>query len=462
MAVVSHTDGSLAPGEAIVSRPAFEVALRGYDRSEVDQYAARVEHHMARLVAGRDRANAEIEDLKTLVQQLRAEVTELHGRKIQIDRAAFSDLGPMVEQMLTLAEKQAAAIVGHATQRAASREAEADKLLNEARGRADQMTRDLETQLILRRKTADKAHDDHKAAAEAELAQIRQEVDRVRVKADSAREQAEQEAQRLTEQNERHVDRARTEARALVDAARTEAAQELASKRAELDREIGARRTEAAQKIAALHAQAQIQVDELHQQLTAQAAAHQQQMDILAEEIKVQRQTLGEIQAELAAADQRLAQSGQQQTAIDHEVAQQQQRLGEVGQALETEIQRLEQARRAGAAAEQHARDVRIRVQREAQRVAERAAAAVLAAAAGAGETGEFPQIVLEPGTDGMADATGEASNGRPSGPGSSNGNGYPSGNALPVQRGPRPAPAAGAPAPPAGARDHRQPTQGG
>ena len=115
----------------------------------------------------------------------------------------------------------------------------------------------------------------------------------------------------------------------------------------------------------------------------------------------MQRQTLGEVQAELTASDHRLAQSGQQQSTIDHEVGLLQQRLAEVGEALSAEIHRLEEARRAGAAAEQHARDVRLRVQREAQRVAERAAAAVLAAAAGAGETGEFPQIVLDRGADG-------------------------------------------------------------
>ena len=187
---MSQTESSLAPSEAIVSRPSFEAALRGYDRSEVDQYTARVQHDLARLVADRDRANAEIKDLKTLVQQLRTEVTELQGRPIQIDRAAFSDLGPMVEQMLTLAEKQAAAIVGprHAAG-GGTREAEAEQVLNEARERVEQMTRDLETQLIQRRKTADKAHDDYKAAADAELAKIRQEVERVRAKADTDREQ---------------------------------------------------------------------------------------------------------------------------------------------------------------------------------------------------------------------------------------------------------------------------------
>src|SRR5262245_30799915 len=135
MAAVSLPEDSLGPDETIVSRPSFEVALRGYDRSEVDQYMARVERDMATLVADRQRARAEVNELKTLVEQLRTEVTELQGRPIQIDRAAFSDLGPMIEQMLTLAEKQASAIVGHATQRAASREAEAEKVLTETRER---------------------------------------------------------------------------------------------------------------------------------------------------------------------------------------------------------------------------------------------------------------------------------------------------------------------------------------
>jgi peptidoglycan DL-endopeptidase RipA len=447
MAAVSHPEDSLGPDEAIVSRPSFEVALRGYDRSEVDQYMARVEHDMATLVADRQRARAEVDELKTLVQQLRAEVTELQGRPIQIDRAAFSDMGPMIEQMLTLAEKQASAIVSHATQRAASREAEAEKILNEAQERSTRLTRDLEAQLGLRRKTADTAHSERVAAADAEHTQIRQEIERLRAQLETDRAEAAKEAKNLADQNERHVERARTEARALVDAGRTEAAHEIASRRVEIEREIGERRAEAAQKIAALHAQAQLQADELHSQLTAQAAAHQQQMDILLEEIKVQRQTLAQIQSELNTADQKLAHSAQQQSSIDTEVAQQQQRLSELGQALSAENQRLEQARQAGLAAEQHAREVRQRVQREAQRVAERAAAAVLAAAAVGGETGEFPQIVLAP----EPDAGAEAPNGHPAG---QNGNG----NGVPLQRGPHPA-AAGAPA--NGVREHRQP-QGG
>jgi cell division septum initiation protein DivIVA len=132
-------DGTVSDRENS-ERPSFEVALRGYDKSEVDRYTARVERDMAKLVADRDRAKAEIDGLKTLVQQLRTEATELQGRPIQIDREKLSDLGPMVEQMLTLAEKQAKTIVAHANQRAASREAEADKLVGLER--AGDWTRD--------------------------------------------------------------------------------------------------------------------------------------------------------------------------------------------------------------------------------------------------------------------------------------------------------------------------------
>jgi cell division septum initiation protein DivIVA len=89
---------------------------------------------------------------------------------------------------------------------------------------------------------------------------------------------------------------------------------------------------------------------------------------------------------------------------MDHEVVQLQQRLNEVGQALTVEHNRLDEARRAGDAAEQHAKDVRARVQREAKRVAEMAAAAVLAAAAGGVDTGEFPRVVLA-GADRTADS---------------------------------------------------------
>jgi cell division septum initiation protein DivIVA len=386
------------------SRQSFEQALRGYDKRQVDQYVSQVDSEIATLAAGRDRALREIKNLTAQLRQLQAELTELRERPVQIDRASFRDLGPMVDQMLALAEKQAGEIVSTTTQRAANREAEADKMLIEAREQAAQMLHILEGQLAARRTAADKAHEDRRAVAEAELAQIRELADKARAEGETAREQAEQEAHRTKEQNAQHVERARAHVDAMLEAARTQVEQELAQRRAELEREIGERRTEAAQKIAALHAQAQQQVDEVRRRINEHAAAHQQQLTILQEEIQAQRQTLAELQSEVDAADQRLGQSSQKQAAMDHEVVQLQQRLNEVGQALTVEHNRLDEARRAGDAAEQHAKDVRARVQREAKRVAEMAAAAVLAAAAGGADTGEFPRVVLPTGADRTAD----------------------------------------------------------
>ena len=59
---------------------------------------------------------------------------------------------------------------------------------------------------------------------------------------------------------------------------------------------------------------------------------------------------------------------------------------------------RLDEARRMADSVEQHAKDVRARVQREAKRVADLAAAAVMAAAAGGGsETAEYPTVQQRP-----------------------------------------------------------------
>jgi hypothetical protein len=128
---------------------------------------------------------------------------------------------------------------------------------------------------------------------------------------------------------------------------------------------------------------------------------------------------------------------------MDNEISALQKQLGELGQALATEHQRLDEAKRAGEAAVQHARDVRARVRQEAKRVAEMAAAAVMAAAADVSDTGEFPKVVPGNGdrpprrVDGPAPSTQ-----RPGGPGQGpHAQGpHAQGNGVPPQRAPHPA----------------------
>jgi hypothetical protein len=112
---------------------------------------------------------------------------------------------------------------------------------------------------------------------------------------------------------------------------------------------------------------------------------------------------LAEVQTELDTAEQQLSTSHEAQTAAEHEVEQLQQRIKAVREELASELDRVEEARRAVESAERHAQSVRARVQREAKRVADLAAAAVMAAAAGGTDTGEFPQVTIRTGGAGRS-----------------------------------------------------------
>ena len=103
-------------------------------------------------------------------------------------------------------------------------------------------------------------------------------------------------------------------------------------------------------------------------------------------------------------AAQRLAQLRQDGATADSDLAQLRQRLGEARRDLTGELKRLDEARRAADSAERHAKEVRARVQREAKRVADLAAAAVMAAAAGGADTGEY-KVVPGPSANGGSPA---------------------------------------------------------
>lgn len=272
-------DGELLAGrDDVASRPRFDQARRGYDKQQVDGYVERVVDEVAALVAERDRAFDQARTMATQLQQTQAELAQ---RQPYVDRASFRHLGPMVDQILALAEKQAEAIISAAEQHHSERQAEGEKLVSDAQERATQTVRELEAELAARREEYEKAHDE-------------------------------------------------------------------------------------------------------------QAAAHQQQLMTARQQIQAGQQALTQLQTELATARQRLAQTRQEGATIERDCHQLTQRLGQVRQELTAELTRLEEARHAADTAESHAREVRARVQREAKRVADLAAAAVLAAATGGADTGEY------------------------------------------------------------------------
>src|SRR4051794_8650770 len=105
------------------SRPSFEVAMRGYDKRQVDHYISERVSEISRLAHERDRATGQIQNLSAQLEQVRAEVTQLRQRSPQVDRASFRHLGPMVDQILALSEKQAEAIAQTSAERVAGHQA---------------------------------------------------------------------------------------------------------------------------------------------------------------------------------------------------------------------------------------------------------------------------------------------------------------------------------------------------
>src|SRR6476660_2813063 len=195
---MSHGDEPYGRDEHPASRPNFEVALRGYDKRQVEQYVTQVAGDIANLTAERDRTYAQLQNYAAQHQEMHAELTELRQRPPQLDRASFRDLGPMVEQIIALAEKQAEAIVTGAEERANERETLAERTLSEAREAAD----------------------------------------RTRAERRSAREEAEREAHRINEQSAAQLSRTQAETAQLVEQARNQVQQEIEAARTKSQQEL--------------------------------------------------------------------------------------------------------------------------------------------------------------------------------------------------------------------------------
>lgn len=240
---MSQGDDLFAPREGSTPPPAFEITLRGYDKRQVDDFVSRVDHERRALMTERNRAHRQAQDLTTRLDELQMALNDARQQPPQVDRASFSDLGPTVNQIVTLAEQQAKTITDNAAQQAADRQAEAERALTDARERAS----------------------------------------RLRSDGEAAYERAQQEAQRLSEQGAQELQDARSEAEALVDAARTQTQQEVQTRQQALT-------------------ELQVEVDSAEQQL----GRSRQQAETAEQEVTRLQQRLEEVNEELAAETRRL------------------------------------------------------------------------------------------------------------------------------------------------------------
>src|SRR6185437_7630940 len=107
---------------------------------------------VAALSGERDEAYAQVQALAAQVHEAQSQLLQLRRQTATDASISFRHLGPRVEQILALAEEQAEAIRHGAVDHVERERAEAHRVLEEARERANQAIRDFELALDGRRK----------------------------------------------------------------------------------------------------------------------------------------------------------------------------------------------------------------------------------------------------------------------------------------------------------------------
>src|SRR3954452_20476856 len=167
---MSHGGELFALGEGVPDDAGFDVALRGYHRQQVDKYVANTEAEIAALTSERDEAYRQLQALANQVADLHRQMSDLRRHTAADAAVSFRHLGPRVEQILSLAEEQAEAIRNGAVADIERQRAEAHRLQEEAREKANRAVRDFELALDSRRREEEQAAHRRQVAAEEALA----------------------------------------------------------------------------------------------------------------------------------------------------------------------------------------------------------------------------------------------------------------------------------------------------
>ena len=102
----SPLDGPLSVFDESPTGP-FTIAMRGYDRIQVERH---IRHMEAALAREEQRAGA----LEQQIVRLRTELAGAHTQLREVDRPSYSGLGARIEQLLRLAEEQSSDVMAQA------------------------------------------------------------------------------------------------------------------------------------------------------------------------------------------------------------------------------------------------------------------------------------------------------------------------------------------------------------
>lgn len=261
----------------------FDVALRGYDRDQVDAHLASLESEFTGALSERDRLAERVKQLETRVEELhlqsddgedaderqvsvlsgfgariekimrtaeeeavavRAETqaeiererTDAAKKVTTIQQAAEKDavahrqkVQQEAGQLLDKARQEAARLRADADTQAATTREEASGHLEDVRAKAAQAAADFETALAKRRQKAESDHIARTNAAERELAETVARTDQLRAEAEKMRSDAERRSQEMLQAAQRESGELVAEARAQADRTRRESERELAS-----------------------------------------------------------------------------------------------------------------------------------------------------------------------------------------------------------------------------------------
>jgi len=243
----------------------FPSALRGYDRTAVDDYVRTLE---ASVVQSRRHAA----QLEHQVSSLQDQLTALqNGKGAGSGEVDYSNLGGRTNDILRLAQDQARELVANAT-------LEAEKLKESARREADAV-----------RSSAAREGNAIKTGGTAEIDQLRQKL-QSEVQAQVDKSKAEAEA--LLAAARRQADALRREADHEAGAAREKAALDAENLRRAAEREVAEER----QKIAVEREQAVNQLQAVHEEAQQKTAA------LLAEATKHHGESTERLEADIAEA----------------------------------------------------------------------------------------------------------------------------------------------------------------
>lgn len=278
-------------------RPEFDIAMRGYDRRQVQEHIDRIDAELSAAATERDAAMARSADLAAQLASAYAEVESLR-RKIRTDVSTMvtaENVSDRIRTMLELAEEEAARLREEAqlyadhTRRSADEDvarmraearAESERLIGMAQVRVD----DVENAYQARISEGDAYLAEQRALAASELRSGRAQLDAEMAAAKAERERldAEHEAQRNKLDAEHEAQRARLDA---------EAQQRRATADEDFEIALRARRT-AAEETAARERAAVVEENRtLLEQARAEAAELVRAATVKAERLEESRRT---------------------------------------------------------------------------------------------------------------------------------------------------------------------------